>query len=106
MEISAHEIEFKDQRALSTELLFMIACDRVDGCELMNVRLLNLEALPRFKKTAATLLRAMKREGHIRLFVFEDELFITEKTECVYLLNKYPELASRECSECGIYIKL
>ena len=106
MNTTVHTIEYKDKKSLNTELLFIIACERVAGRELVNVRLSNTETGATFRNSAAALLRAMKREGVITLFVFEDELRDQEKTESIYLVNKYPALASAEACETGIYIKL
>ena len=106
MDITFNTVEYKDKRSLGTELLFMIACERVRGSELLNVRLANAESSATFRNSAALILRKLKREGVISLFVFEDELASSDKTECVYLLNKFPKLAEIEPAETGIYVKL
>jgi hypothetical protein len=106
MDITVNTIEYKDKRSLGTELLFIIACEKVKGSELVNVRLANVESAATFRNSAAAILRKLKRDGVISLFVFEDEIASSDKTECIYLLNKFPSLAEMEASEMGIYIKL
>ena len=106
MDISVYDIEYRDKKSLSTELSFAVACERVKGNELLNVRLTNPECASTFRNSATSLLRAMKRDGVISLFVFEDELASADKTECSYLLNKYPDLSGVAVSDAGIYIKL
>ncbi|MBE6635254.1 MAG: hypothetical protein E7617_03540 [Ruminococcaceae bacterium] len=107
MRLAIHEIEYRDTAALSSEIEFAVACDRVEGKDLINIRLKNLNMLSRFNSAAAKLLRAMKREGVIQLFIFENEISDTEKMETVYLLNKFPELADMEkYGEGSVIIKL
>jgi hypothetical protein len=106
MDIVTYPIEFKDARSLSTEIRFYIACERVAGRELLNIRPADPCSASRFINAATRLLRTMKRSGAIQLYVFESELADSEKTESVFLLNKYPVLASRDVSETGIYVKL
>ena len=106
MDIVTYPIDFKDIRSLSTEVKFYIACERVAGRELLNIRPADEQESARFINAAVRLLKGMKRSGMIQLFVFESELADPDKTESVFLLNKFPELASREVSETGIYVKL
>ena len=107
MSFSVKEITYTDPGSFSVELEFTVACSRVEGIDLIKLSLANLDMAKRFKSTAAKLLRAMKRDGVIKLFVFENELDLPEKMESVYLLNKFPELGSvEEHSETNIYIKL
>ena len=107
MSVSIHNITYKDSKELSVELEFIVACNRVEGNELINIVLTNSEMLSRFRNSATKILRAMKREGIIQLFVFENELNIQEKMESVYLLNKFSFLTN-ECQnrENSIFIKL
>ena len=57
--------------------------------------------------SAVKLLKAMKRDGIIKLYLFEKELSDPEKMESIYLLNKFPELSEIEIlSEKSIYVKL
>ena len=107
MSFSVKEITYTDPQSFSTELEFTVACSRVEGVDLLKLSLLNSDMANRFRSTAAKLLRAMKRDGVIKLFVFESELNVQEKMESVYLLNKFPELSLNDkLSETDIYIKL
>ncbi len=106
MSLSLHNIRFTDSKELSVELEFIIACNKIEGNELIRVTLENTELVQKFRLAATKHLKAAKKDGVIRLFVFEDELS-QEKTESVYLLNKYPSLAEKSSGEAGvIYIKL
>ena len=106
MSLSLHNIRFTDSKELSVELEFIFACNKVEGNELIKLSLENTELVQKFRSCATRLLRAAKKDGVIRLFVFEDELS-QEKTECVYLLNKYPSLTEGSKEDPGvIYIKL
>lgn len=107
MSFSVKEITYSDPASFSVELEFTVACSRVEGVDLLKLSLVNSEMANRFRSTATKLLKAMKRDGVIKLFVFENELNMQEKMESVYLLNKFPELSlSDELSETEIYIKL
>lgn len=107
MEISVHEIEYVGSKELFTELNFIIACDRVCHKELINVRLSNVSTAETFKNSATRILKGMKRQGVIQLFVFESEVNDSEKTESVYLLNKFPELSEKVSDNSNsIFIKL
>lgn len=107
MEISVHRIEYTDSKGLFTELNFIIACDRVSHKELINVCLANEGVAETFRNSATRILKAMKREGTIQLFVFEPEIDNSEKTESVYLLNKFPELSEQSTGNPNsIFIKL
>jgi hypothetical protein len=92
MEVAVHRIEYTDSKTLFTELHFAIACDRISRKDLINVRLVNENVSETFRNSATRILKAMKREGTIKLFVFENDIENTEKTEVVYLLNKFPNL--------------
>ena len=107
MSLYVRTIKYKDTKELSVELEFLSACAKVEGHELMKLVLENTEMQTRFKNCASKLLRAMKRDGVIKLFVFESELESTEKMETIYLINKFPDLASIDSySDNAIYVKL
>lgn len=106
MSLSLHNIRFTDSKDLSVELEFIIACNKIEGNELIKLTLENTELVQKFRSSSARLLKSAKKDGVIRLFVFEDELS-QEKTESVYLLNKYPSLAENSTGDPSvIYIKL
>ena len=107
MSVSLHNIKFTDAKDLSVELEFIIACNKIEGNELIKISLENTEMQQKFKSAVSRLLKSIKKDGVIRLFVFEDELNLTEKTESVYLLNKFPFLAGEnEGSTTSVYVKL
>ena len=107
MEVAVHRIEYKDSKTLFTELHFVIACDRISHKDLINVRLANENAAETFRNSATRILKAMKRDGTIKLFVFESDINNTEKTEVVYLLNKFPELSDiTDENPNSIFVKL
>ena len=107
MSFSVKEITYTDPNSLLVELEFTVACSRVEGIDLLKLSLVNLDMSKRFQSSSAKLLKAMKRDGVIKLFVFENELSSQEKMESVYLLNKFPELSLiEERSETNVYIKL
>ena len=107
MSISLNNIKFVDTKNLSVELEFIVACSRIAGNELIKIALINQDMADKFKSAAARILKSMKRDGIIKLFVFENELSLQEKTESVYLLNKFPFLSDvKEASGSVIYVKL
>ena len=107
MSLSLHKVKFTDAKNLSVELEFIIACSKIEGNELIKLSLENTEAQEKFKSAVSRILKSIKKDGVIQLFVFEDQLTEQEKTESVYLLNKYPSLIeSSEMNPNSIYIKL
>ncbi len=107
MSYSVKEITYIDLKSFSVELEFIIACSRVEGYDLIKLTLANENMLKRFETSAVKLLKAMKRDGVIKLYLFEKELSDPEKMESIYLLNKFPKLSEIESlSEKSIYIKL
>lgn len=106
MSFSLYNVKYTDAKDLSVELEFIIACNKVEGNELIKISVENTDTKDKFRVSASRLLRAMKKDGVIRLFVFEDDLF-SEKTESVYLLNKFPFLSeNNELSPYAVYVKL
>lgn len=107
MPFSLKEITYTDLKSFSVELEFIIACSKVEGTELIKLSLINEDMTARFANSARKLLKSMKKDGVIKLYLFENELDSQEKMESVYLLNKFPSLANIEdLSENSIYIKL
>ncbi len=107
MNFTNQKIKYRDMKDLSVQLEFIVACNKVQGNELINVSLENTEAASRFRSSAIKLLRAMKRDGVIKLFVFENDLGNFEKMETVYMINKFPFLSEiKKLSETTVYIKL
>ena len=108
MSLFLHGINYKDAKTLQTELEFIVACNKVEGKELIKLSLLNEEALLRFKNAATRILKNMKRDGVIKLFLFENEFSSEEKMETIYMMNKFPFLFESEepRSESSLYIKI
>ncbi len=107
MELSVHKLKYKDAKSLSTELYFAVACARVEGYELIKLELENSELSQRYVSSASKLLKTMKRDGVIQLFLLETELCEADKMEAVYLINKFPELQGIDApSDAAFYVKL
>ncbi len=107
MSLSVKEITYTDLKSFSVELEFIVACSRVEGIDLIKLSLRNQDMSKRFENSAIKLLKAMKRDGIIKLYLFEKDLASSQKMESVYLLNKFPRLADTgELSESSVYIKL
>jgi len=107
MSLSQHNVKFTDAKELSVELEFIIACSKVEGNELIRITLENTDTQQKFKSAILRILKSIKKDGVIQLFVLEEELSHNEKTESVYLLNKFPALSSiTEPDENSVYIKL
>ena len=105
MKIKKHLIEYKDAKSLSSELEFAIACDKVEGYEICRIRSSIDESSVKFINASVRILKTMKKDGVIQLYVLGSELGSEEKMESVYLLNKYPELAESDNSLESVYIK-
>ena len=102
-----HSLEYKDYASMVTEIHFLIACDKVSGADLIKIELKNTEVTKRFISSVTRFLRALKKDGIIKLFVFESELSLSDKMESVYLINKFPMLQKESGgSESAVYIKL
>ncbi len=107
MEISAQKIEYLDINDLSVKLEYAVAINKVRKKELFKILLLNTESADHFKSSAVRLLKSMKKDGIIKLFLFESDFKNPEKMETVYLLNKFPELSLiNDFSETDVYIKI
>ena len=107
MEPFIHRIEYKDHTSMVTEIHFLIACDKVAGADLIKIELKNTEATRKFISSASRFLKLLKKDGVIKLFVFESELTEADRMEAVYLTNKFPQLQSLSSySESVIYVKL
>ena len=107
MEAVVHSIEYKDSRTLETEITFLIACDKVARNELINIRLVNKEKVQSYKNAITRILKAAKRDGFIQLFVFENDINDAQRTDAIYLINKFPYLSCLEAVDASsIYVKL
>ena len=106
MELIINEVVYKDAKELSKELEFSVASERVRGSELLIFKLKNLVALVRFRNSVSKILRSMKKDGIIKLYLLGNELCESEKMESIYLLNKFPELNDLNLGEGTVILKL
>ena len=107
MEIKIYEITYKDIRDLELQIEFSVATGRVEGRELIGFKVLNDDFESKGKNHISKILRGMKREGIVKLFVFEDDLANHEKMESVYMLNKFPSLLeNKNLSSDTVFVKI
>ena len=107
MDLSVKKFKFIDQKELSKELEFVVACEKVAGNEILIIEPFKDTNAEKFRTGALRLLKSMKRDMVIKLFVSESELFNPEKMEGVYLLNKFPQLSElSDAPQERFYIKL
>lgn len=104
--LNIYRIEFKNAKALNTELLYLIASERARGKELVAFTVDNESDTDAFIRSCSKILKALKKDGYIRLYVFAAELDDNDKMETVYMLNKFPELEKEEKRENIIFVKL
>ena len=90
-------INYMKPERLMTELRFNIASARASGFELIKIEFPKDDAPDAEKLVSSVLkkLRLLKKEGVVQFFANNDS-FERHATEAVYLLNKYPEIASDE----------
>ena len=95
---------------ITTEIMFELAGAKIDGAELVRFNIENATEDSGKKRCSAMLkvLKSMKSAGKIQFFATPDS-FAGEKTEAVFLVNKYPELFERREVDNNImyaYVKL
>lgn len=103
-------LQGKDQNEISTEIMFELAGAKIDGAELVRFNIENADDDSGKKRSSAMLkvLKNMKSAGKIQFYA-TPESFAGEKTEAVFLINKYPELFERKEPDNNImyaYVKL
>ena len=76
--------------ALETEIMFSVASARAQGIDFLKIDILGEKAAG-IKSASSKLLRSLKKQGRIQLFVDVRELGGVS-TEAQYLTNKYPEI--------------
>ena len=84
------------QSTVETEILYNIASARANKVEILRFspsQVENEKAL----SAAIRVLRGLKKQGKIRLFILSQDLF-SDSTEAEYLRNKYPDI-SEICDE-------
>ena len=104
--LNIYKIDFKNAKALNTELLYMIASERARGKELVAFTVDNSSDADAFIRYCSKILKTLKKDGYIRLYVLASELEDNDKMETVYMLNKFPELEKEEKRENVIFVKL
>ena len=76
--------------ALETEIMFSVASARAQEIDFLRIDLLG-ERAAGIRSAAAKILRSLKKQGRIQLFVDAREL-CGSSTEAQYLTNKYPDI--------------
>lgn len=85
---------------LKTEIMFFIAEAKATGHDLIK-----LKAEEKQLDTVSKILRSIKKEGTIQLFVFSDS-FDDKTTEIEYLQNKYPDIYEIDSDKPFFLIKV
>ena len=107
MEVKIYEITYKDIRDLALQIEFSVAIGRVEGRELIGFKVLNDDFESKGKNHISKILRGMKREGIVKLFVIEDDLSNYEKMESIYMINKFPSLLENKAlSSNTVFVKI
>ena len=96
--LQAHTVE-----AIATELMFEIAGARVDKCEVLCVNMFEFE--PKQEATIMRTLKELKKKGLIQFFATRDS-FLEEKTEAIFMMNKYSSFIDVNAGKKNIYIML
>ncbi|MBQ8689137.1 MAG: hypothetical protein IJ515_02100 [Clostridia bacterium] len=79
------------QATVETEILYNVASARVNQFEILKL-LPSAGDGERALTAAVKVLKGLKRQGRIRLFILSENLF-SDTTEAEYLRNKYPDIA-------------
>ena len=107
MEINNYIIKYTTPRETEMELTYRVASARVSGKALFTVSIEAGDFLEKAMLCAVKCLRSLKKQGRIQLFERYGAIVGGETVEAVYLLNKYPTLASEiKADESLIVIKL
>jgi hypothetical protein len=107
MKISTHNVIYKDKAELAYEYAYRIACARSLRFEVCVFYLENTEYTSRFKNASKATLKVLKKKGIVQLFIDGEDMPSAEKTEAVYLYNKYSdELSSQDFSKPCFIVKL
>ena len=106
MNITTNELTGKNSELLTTEIKFFIAAAKAVGNDLIQLKIKRLgddEREARRMNTITRILKSVKRQGLIQLFIISTEIN-AQTTESAYLKNKYPELASYICGDDISYV--
>ena len=104
MKIKEYILSEKTAKLLATELTFLAVSSKVEGYELIKLKFEEAAEEQRISGVVRVL-KALKREKRITLFVRSDEPE-TESTETSYLKNLYPSLVIDPDEKLFIVIKL
>ena len=110
--MSYKEIKLRapDVDSAPTEIMYEIAACRADGVDLLRIDVEPDELRPTDKILSAVIkqLRAMKQKGTVQFFATRDS-FRHNRTEAIFLQNKYPGIFAAEITSYGedyVYVKL
>ena len=93
MEAYIVKVKYETKKALKTDIVFNIASLRASGYEVAIFECVAPDNSVKFRNAASDILRKLKREGLIQLFVFGEDFESKDLTEIEYLKNKYPTLS-------------
>jgi hypothetical protein len=108
MNIQTYELTGNSADLLITEIMFFVASARAVKSELVRLSIkerLDSECQDKHIEAVNKILRTMKRNGSIQLFIFSRELK-NASTEAEYLKNKFPKLSDINLSEDYFIVKL
>ena len=92
MDFVTYKIESSSAYDMKTEIIYTVKGAFVAGERLIVLNFVAEEPWSVLEPRAAKILRALKREKAIELFVDASELKDAAPVEAVYLLNKFPKL--------------
>lgn len=108
MNIQTYELTGRTAELLTTEIMFFIASARAVKSELIRLSIkesLDNERQDKLIVAVNKILRSMKRNGSIQLFIFSHEIK-NASTEAEYLKNKFPKLFDINTVEDCFIVKL
>ena len=93
---------------LNTEMRFLFASAKVDGCEIVKIvfpECENEKENERIRGCIIKVLRTLKKEKIIQFYV-NKEGFAQNSTEASFLTNKYNEYLDQSSDQESIYVKI
>ena len=94
-----------NQSIAETEILYSIASARANQMDFLKL-ILNLDQGEKIATNTTRVLKSLKKQGRIELYISSDELG-GDSTEAEYLRNKFPEICNiRNENETSIIIKI
>ena len=105
MKYTTFAITSSNQSIEETEILFSIASARANHIDFLKL-ILDLEQGEKIALNATKVLKSLKKQGRIELFINSDELS-GDSTEAEYLRNKFPEICDiRNEGELSLIVKV